>query len=183
LPESMLEYMNRHLELEEESEKLCQLPADFYSKTASYARNLRRASNPSNSEITNRLIARQSTMIRGMVRRLATLRARKAVEQGSLSQLLPEERHVCSLEEGYEGRLEEFIGAVSTGQSSYIELAHRREMNRNVVLRFIKPVSELMGADLRRYGPFKPNDLASLPAANADILVANEEAVVVRSRG
>lgn len=182
MPENTLEYLNRHLELEEESEKLLQLPSDFYSRTALYARSLRRTFNPSNSEVTNRLIARQSKMIQEMIKRLATLRAHKALEQDSLSQLLPEERHVCSLEDSFEQRLGEFIDAVSSGQSSFIELAHRSEMNRNVVIRFIKPVSEVIGADLRRHGPFKPNDLASLPAANADILIANDEAVVVHTR-
>jgi DNA replication factor GINS len=178
----MLEYLSRHIELEEGSDKLLQLPADFYSKTAAYARNLRRTYNSGNSEITNRLIERQSSMIQEMVGRIAKLRARKALAQRSLSQLLPEERHVCSLEDSFEQRLQEFIAAVSSGQSSFIEFAHRSEMNRMVVIRFIKPVSEVIGADLRRYGPFKPNDLASVPAANADILVANNEALVVRSR-
>lgn len=182
MPENILEYLNRHLELEEESEKLLQLPSDFYSRVTSYARSLRRAYNPSNSEVTNSLIDRQTRMIQDMVRRLTTLRARKALVQKSFSQLLPEERHVCSLEDSFEQRLEEFIGAVSSGQSSFLELAHRNETNRNVVVRFVKPVTEVIGADLRRYGPFKPNDLASLPAANADILVANAEAVFVRSR-
>ena len=182
MPENTLEFLNRHLALEEESEKLIQLPSDLYSRTASYARSLRRASSPSNSEITNRLLARQSTMIRDMIGRLVALRARKAISQAVVSQLLPEERYVCSPEESYTTRLDEFVTAVSSGQSSFLELAHRSEMNRNVVVRFTKPVSEVIGADLRRYGPFRPNDLASLPAANADILVANDEAVVVRSR-
>lgn len=33
-----------------------------------------------------------------------------------------------------------------------------------------------------RYGPFKANDLESVPAANADILVANGEALVIYAR-
>ena len=182
MPETILEYLSRHLALEEVFAPLLSLPSDLYSKTSSYTRNLRRAFNSSNSEVTNRLIARQSQLIQGTVRRLVTLRARKALAKASLAQLLPEERYVCSIEDNFERRLREFIEAVSSGQSSFLELAHRNEMGRNVTIRFIKPVTEVIGVDLRRYGPFRPSDLASVPAANADILIANGEALVVYTR-
>lgn len=182
MPETILEYVNRHLELEEQSEKLVRLPEEFYSRVASYARNLRRASGSSNSEITNRLISKQFQLIEGMVERLATLRARKALAKGLVAQLLPEERYVCFNGDIFGRHLDAFVEAVSSGQSSFLELAHRREVSRNTTVRFLKPVIEIIGLDLRRYGPFKTDDLASVPAANADILVANGEAVIVYSR-
>jgi DNA replication factor GINS len=182
LPETILEYLKRHLELEEQSEKLIRLPEEFYTRVASYARNLRRASGSGNSEITNRLISKQFQLIEGMVERLATLRTSKALAAGSVSLLLPEERYVC-FEGGIFGRrLDAFVEAVSSGQSSFLELANRREVSRNNTVRFLKPVTEIIGLDLRRYGPFKADDLASVPAANAEILVANGEAVIVYSR-
>lgn len=180
--ETILELIRDQLDSEDESQDLLRLPADFYSKVTTYSRNLRRASGTSNSEVTNRLITRQFEMIEGMVRRLVTLRMRKALSQGLLPRLLPEERYVCSVEEGYSRRFDAFIEAVSSGQSSFLEIAHRREIGKNATVRFVKPVSEVIGMDLRRYGPFKPNDLASIPKANADILVANAEAVEVHPR-
>jgi DNA replication initiation complex subunit (GINS family) len=183
MAEILLEYLNRHLDLEEESKELLPLPADFYSRIAVYTRNLKRASSSSNSEVTNRLISRQSEIIQGIVSRFVALRAGKARASGSFAQLLPEERQVCLLQDSFERRIEEFVEAVTSGQSSYLELAIRKELGRNVTVRFVKPVSELIGSDLRRYGPFQPNDLASIPAANADILVANGEALVIHTRG
>jgi len=179
--EPLLEYLNRHLVLEEESPDILPLPADFYSRIATYTKNLRRASGSGNSEVTNRLISRQFEIIRGIVRRLAALRAQKALARKS-SQLLAEERHVFLVREEFERRFDEFVEAVTSGQSAYLELAHRKELSRSVTVRFLKPVAELIGSDLRRYGPFKPNDLASVPAANANILVANGEALVVYTR-
>ena len=35
---------------------------------------------------------------------------------------------------------------------------------------------------MRRYGPFEPEDVASLPAANADILILAGDAVEVFTR-
>jgi len=43
-------------------------------------------------------------------------------------------------------------------------------------------VEEVIGFDLRRYGPFKSEDLAVIPSANADIFVANGEATIVHPR-
>lgn len=117
-----------------------------------------------------------------MVMRLVSLRVRKSLSHKCLPQMLPEERYVCSVEEDFQRRLNTLVGAVSSGQSSFIEFAQRREMGRNVTIRFVKSVTEVVGPDLRRYGPFRPNDLASIPAANADILMANDEAVLVHTR-
>jgi DNA replication initiation complex subunit (GINS family) len=36
-----------------------------------------------------------------------------------------------------------------------------------IVLRFLKPLPAIMGTDLKAYGPFKPEDVASIPRENA----------------
>lgn len=182
MPEAILEYLQRHLDLEEESEKLLPLQAEFYSRIASYTRDLRRTIASANSEVTNRLISRQLGLIDGMVRRFVTLRMRKAVSQSAIPQLLPEERHVCSIEADFRLQVETFVESVSAGRLSFLETAHHDEMGRSTVVRFTKDVTEIVGLDMRRYGPFKPNDLASVPAANAEIFVANGEAVTVSAR-
>jgi DNA replication factor GINS len=41
---------------------------------------------------------------------------------------------------------------------------------RRVVLRFLKDVPAIVGADMDTYGPFKAEDIASLPVENAKIL-------------
>jgi DNA replication factor GINS len=42
----------------------------------------------------------------------------------------------------------------------------RRESDL-IVLRFLKPLPAIMGIDLKAYGPFKPEDVASIPRENA----------------
>jgi len=182
LPESTLEYLKRCLDAEEQSEKLTLLPNDLYSRVATYAQLLRRTSGAGNSDVTNRLIIRQSAMLESMVRKLLETRARKAMVHKAVPQLLPEERHIVFVEETYNRELNAFIEAVASGQSSAVELAQKNELNRSTTVRFVKHVDELVGLDLRRYGPFEPEDLASLPAANADLLVANGEAITVNPR-
>ena len=43
--------------------------------------------------------------------------------------------------------------------------------SRRVVVRFLKPVPSIIGADMNSYGPFLVEDVASVPELNARILV------------
>jgi hypothetical protein len=43
-------------------------------------------------------------------------------------------------------------------------------------------VNELVGFDMRRYGPFEVDDVASIPAASADVLIAGGDAVEIVTR-
>jgi DNA replication initiation complex subunit (GINS family) len=180
--EGTIESLRRSLEEEEQSENLLQLPGDAYSKAATYTQGLRRVASSSSSDLTNRLVQRQLELIEGLVRRLLRVRIRKAVSQGVSHRLLPEERFVSSSATEFKRISDEFVNAVVNGQPSFVANAVQREMGRGVTVRFLKDVAEVIGFDLRRYGPFKSEDLAVIPSANADIFVANGEAMIVYTR-
>jgi DNA replication factor GINS len=182
MAEATLDYLKRQLDLETASQSLVPLPNDFYSKLAAYSQRLRRSSGSGSSEAIVRLVGVQQKMVQSMTRDLLSLRAKKATQQNALSQLLPEERYVCSAQERFRRRFDTFVESVSSGQPSFVEFAHRSESERSVTVRFTKHVNELVGFDLRRYGPFEPEDVASIPAASADVLVAGGDAVEVYTR-
>jgi hypothetical protein len=114
-----------------------------------------------------------------MTRQLLGLRAKKAAASDAFLQLLPEERYVCLAQQSFQRRFDALIQALSAGKPAYIEFAQRSESSRSMTVRFLKPTKELVGADLKRYGPFQENDVVSLPAASAAILVAGGDAVEV----
>lgn len=134
------------------------------------------------SDVSVRLFTAQAKMIESMVRQLLKLRTRKAMQQNALLQLLPEERYVCSAEQKFQRRFQTLVEAVSSGQPSFVEFAHLSEAQRSVTVRFVKHVNELVGLDMRHYGPFEPEDVASIPAASADILIAGGDAVEIYTR-
>jgi hypothetical protein len=74
------------------------------------------------------------------------------------------------------------VNAVSSGQPSFVEFAHLSESRRNVTVKFVKHVNELVGLDMKHYGPFEADDIASIPAASADILIAGGDAIEVYIR-
>lgn len=182
MAETTLEYLKRRLDLEGQSEPLLPLPSDFYSRLSAYSQKLKRSAVSGSSEVSVRLTATQAKMIESMVSQLLKIRTRKAMLQNALLQLLPEERYVCSAEQKFQRRFQTLVEAVSAGQPSLVEFAHLTESQRSVTVKFIKHVNELVGLDMRRYGPFEAEDIASIPAASADILIAGGDAVEVYTR-
>jgi len=182
LADTTLEYLKKTLDSEIQASALLQLPSDFYSKISVYSQKLRRSVGSSTSEVANRLIVKQARMIDSMTRQLLTVRVSKATQQHACLRLLPEERYVCSAQQKFQRRFDTFVEAVSVGQPSFIKFAHRNETERSISVRFTKHIDELVGLDSRRYGPFEAGDVASLPAANADILIAVGDAVEIYTR-
>jgi DNA replication initiation complex subunit (GINS family) len=182
MAEAILEYLKRRLDSESQSEPLLPLPNDFYSNISAYSQKLKRSASAGASELSLRLIATQEKMIESMVRQLLRVRTRKAMQQGALLQLLAEERYVCSAEQRFQKRFQTLVDAVASGQPSFVEFAHLSESQRSVTVKFVKHVNELVGLDMRHYGPFEADDVASIPAASADILIAGGEAVEVYTR-
>ncbi|MDG6983028.1 MAG: DNA replication complex GINS family protein [Nitrososphaerota archaeon] len=180
--ETTIEYLKRRLESEVQSQGLLPLPTDFYSAISNYSQKLKRSAVSGASEVSVRLIATQGRMLESMLRQLVDLRLKKAMQQNAAIQLLPEERYICSAEQRFRKRLDSFVDAVSGGRPSFVEFASLSETRRNITVRFLKKVDELVGLDLRRYGPFEVEDVASIPAANADILIAGGDAVEIYTR-
>ncbi len=179
MPESVLESLKRQLEAEEQAEKLVQIPPDTYSKLALHMQNLRRISNSNGEDLQSRLIRKQTKIVQGMVSQLLALRLGKAKKAETATDLLPEEKYVYGLHTEFRTREDKFINAIMSGYPSFFSLAQKDEKSKKVTVRFIKNVGEIMGFDLKRYGPFKVHDLAIVPAANAEVFVANGDALLV----
>jgi len=180
--DTVLETLKKQLDAELESPTLVALPHDFYSKLAAYSQKLKRSGGPGSSELVLRLITVQTAMLGSMSRDLLASRAAKTKDQEAFLQLLPEERYVFTAQRRFDRRLDAFVEALTLGQPSFIEHAKKSESERSVTVRFTKHVDEVVGLDLKRYGPFESEDVAALPAANADILVLAGDAVEIFTR-
>ena len=53
------------------------------------------------------------------------------------------------------------------------------QTHKRSTIRFLKNIPAIMGADMKSYGPFVAEDVASLPPQNAQILVKQGLAVLV----
>lgn len=174
----MVEKLSQQLDAEEKSVELVKLPADTYVRLATYTQKLRAAT--SDEDAQSRLAKKQIWLIEVMTKRLLELRLEKARRNGKPPQhLLPEEESVGNSLADFYKKEERFVKAVRDGQSSFFILLHKAEMQRMVTVRFLKPFGEIIGSDLKRYGPFRLHDVARVPTGNAQLLIANKDAVMV----
>ena len=187
---STIEKLKQLLESEETSDELTVIPADTYVRLSNYAQKLRATTGSSNEDAPGRLARKQLWLMEVMTRRLLQIRLAKAEKVAahgeaqpvrSSKSLLPEERYIDDMLRQLAKKEERFLKAVVDGQSSFFTLVQRRETQRMTTVRISKRVGEIMGADLKRYGPFEVNDVARIPMGNAQVMVASKQAASISS--
>jgi len=132
-----------------------------------------------------KLLDCESKNVKFMVGELFALRHKKLQETGlsrgrvARDALTEEEEKlyvdIFSLTEEYH----DFSRNILRGQLSNIEKGAKAVVN---ILRFVKEIPALIGSDLKTYGPFCSEDIATLPLENARVLIEQGVAVKVDSK-
>ena len=94
--------------------------------------------------------------------------------------LLDEEKFILDAEEEQRERTEMILSATINGKSKFLESISQNHKTKTVVIRFLQGVDEIVGADLEKYGPFKTEDVATIPYENAQALIAKNIATKIR---
>jgi len=170
---------------EVESTALGSLPPDFYVRVADYLRRIKEESRMLDKKtVKARLLEHELRHIRRMLRELVWLRYKKLLRIISENQKVPsdlltaEEAKLCagflSFAEAYQRFMEDLL----RGQVSAVSAA---KAHKRVTLRFVKEIPAVIGADMKTYGPFMVEDVASVPVENAKILIKQGLAVLVET--
>ena len=101
-------------------------------------------------------------------------------EKIAFENLLDEEKFIVDSEEEKHERKEMVLSATVNGKSKFLESLSQNHKTKTIVIRFLKEVDEIVGADLERYGPFKTEDIATIPYENAQALISKNVATKVR---
>lgn len=171
-----LQALKQALDSEEQSEELTKLPADIYQNTALYIQCLKKVADAASGDPASRLAKKQLWLIEGMGKQLLDKRLDKAISTRNPRSLLPEEKYVYELSSEFERVRTRFADAMTNGQPSLFTLLQKSQMEKMVLVSFQRPMGEIVGFDLNRYGPFKVHDVAQLPAINAEVLMLNGDA-------
>ena len=97
-----------------------------------------------------------------------------------ISYLLDEEKFILDSQEEQNERTEMILSATINGKSKFLESLAENHKIKKIVIRFLSEVDEIVGADLEKYGPFKAEDIATIPYENAQALIAKNIATKVR---
>ena len=72
------------------------------------------------------------------------------------------------------------INSILNGKSKLVESLSSDFKTKPIAIRFLKNTDEILCADSEKYGPFKAEDIATLPNENAQELISNNIATKIR---
>jgi DNA replication factor GINS len=89
-----------------------------------------------------------------------------------LTNLLDEEKYIMESLQDQQERKEMILAATLNGRTKLLESVSKKHKTRPITVRFLKDFDQFVGADHAKYGPFKAEDVATLPNENAQSLIA-----------
>ena len=169
---------------ERENIEIQLLPRDFYAKLAYYMKKIKEASRMLDEKTTKaRLMQREFTNVQKMVDELIQLRYRKTFRKTINGKIVPREsltneeekfiEEISPLAESYQVVVKEIL----RGRLSHV----KKKKPKKKLVRFLQEIPAIIGADMKTYGPFKPENIATLPSENARILIKQGVAVEVEA--
>ena len=164
---------------ETENDSLLELKPNFYRNLSDFIGNLRKQEF---DDVENKIKDTMIEMVTELTSLLIHIRLEKISNSDDfdISYLLDEEKFILdSLDEQNE-RTEMILSATINGKSKFLESLAENHKIKKVVIRFLDNVDEIVGADLEKYGPFKAEDIATIPYENAQALIAKNIATKVR---
>jgi len=158
-----------------ENIELERLPSDFYCRIADYLRRLKEEGRMLDKRtVKARLLKNEIQNVKRMVHELIQGRYRKLVRKMAKDEKVPsnvltdEEEKIYKSVSPFAEAYQSFAKSILHGHTSKIDAEQKR---KRTALRFLNDVPAIIGADMETYGPFKVEDIASLPVENAKILV------------
>ncbi len=164
------------------------LPKDFFFRLAEYIKKQREESRMLDEKTTRgRLLSQEAKNTRRLSEELIRLRYEKMSKETLAGDQVAKETLTAEEEQLYAGitssidSYQNLLKGVISGNSAALRV-EVKEKPKKTVLRFLREVPSIIGADMKPYGPFKPEDVASLPSENARILVKQGLAVEVETK-
>jgi DNA replication factor GINS len=182
------------------------LPPDFYTKIIEYLSRLNEDHNNLDMKAVKvALLEHEAQNVQRMLKELLDNRYKKILKTVTKLHKVPiellskEEMEICKSFASFTNAYQQFSKDLLRGQQTPITItiiqptatkqlietqkAESKQQvhvtHKRLPLRFTKAIPAIMGADMKSYGPFKAEDVASLPALNAQILVKQGLAVLV----
>jgi DNA replication factor GINS len=158
-----------------ESREFERLPPDFYSKAAEYIRKLNEEGRMLDKRTMKANLLRKELMnAKRMIGDIIHTRYKKAIQKMVKGEKISSDFLTIEEERVYKGVLpladtySSFAKKILSGNVAKVGI---EQTNKRTVLRFLKDTPSIMGADMKAYGPFKIDDVASLPVENAKIMI------------
>ena len=87
------------------------------------------------------------------------------------SKLTDEEKYILDGKRESNRRINQVIATLVKGRPKVLESISARIRSKQIVVRFLKPIEAFVGIDMNKYGPYEPEDVATLPFENARSII------------
>ncbi len=163
---------------EVENESVQELDPQFYNNIAEFLGNLK---NQDYDGVESKIKESLVKMVSELTSLLLKFRIEKAtsLEELDYSNLLDEERFILDSEDEMRQRKDTILSATLNGRLKLLETVASNHRSRAIVVRFLKPIDQIVGTDLQTYGPFDAEDVATLPFENARALIGKKIATKI----
>jgi DNA replication factor GINS len=159
------------------------LASDFYNHAAAFLKSLDDELATADTATPHRqLLAMEKEMVKRLLDELKQTRFQK-IASGAQG-LIPVQSNEL---------MEDEVAVLTTVKEAFSSLnlerepPHRTTENEAAdalkIVRFLKDIPEIVGVDLKIYGPFKKEDVASLPSANGQALERQGAVKVIEAKG
>lgn len=177
-PQIDVNYLHAVVLRETENDSIQELDPRFYRTVSEFLGDLKRQEFDG---VENRIKESMISMATDLTSLLISTRIAKIsrLEKSEVKNLLDEEKFILDAHEQQHERTGIILSAAINGKSKFLESVSQKHKTRQTVVRFLQDVGEIVGADLEKYGPFKTEDIASIPYENAQALIAKDAATKV----
>ncbi len=164
---------------ETENDSVQEVNADLYTSISEFVGQLKSEGYDGvEAKVKESLI----NMVSEMTNLLLKIRLQKAVKSNKLdyTNLLDEEKFILDAQDEMLERREMILSGALNGKSKLLESIAQNHKTKSTVVRFLKEMDQMVGADMEKYGPFKVEDVATIPNDNAQALIAKKIAAKIR---
>jgi DNA replication factor GINS len=167
------------------------IPDDFYKRMAKYVLELRKHNRMLDKTSLNGIVSeKEMEFIIQMLKELLQLRLGKIIFSELKGNTIKESRLTSdekifhaefrNILENYNHKIKDILRGNIKFEDASVSLQKTKATSSKFrVIRFIKPLPAIMGVDMKKYGPFKKEDIASIPKENAENLIRRGFAKVV----
>ena len=126
----------------------------------------------------NQIISTATSLTELLInKRLKTISTMPMISYRTLND---EEKFIVDSNDEMNERKNMILSGIINGKSKFLEITSTKHKIKPVTVRFVKEFDEIVGVDLEKYGPFKPEDIATIPNENAQALLSNGIALKIR---
>jgi DNA replication factor GINS len=174
---------------EKENHELQPLDREFYSNLSQYVKSQREELQMLDEKtLKARLLSEELERVKKLSSDLIHSRYRKMFNSILNGKTISSDILTSEEEVSYSGisstwkYVEDVLKDVLRGRIPIVRSLKNMEKPKRILVRFLKAIPAIIGPDMKAYGPFNEEDVASLPAENAEVLLKRGIAIEVVTR-